>query len=267
MAENRIFELRNVHFSYSGKHPALCGIDLDIAEGEKIAVIGANGTGKSSLLQLLDGLLFPDKGSCRAFGRALGETVLEDPEFSAFFRKKVGFVFQNPDVQLFCPTVKEDILFGPVQLGIPVREAREKMEALSERLGITALLERAPHELSIGEKRRVALASTLAIDPDVLLLDEPTTGLDPRTSGEIIGIIHESHASGKTVVSSTHDLHVLADISDTVHVFGQDRKIVASGPTKKILEDRALLEQNNLVHAHLHRHGWLWHEHPHPHGI
>lgn len=266
MAAAPLFEMKNLHYSYLAKHPALCGINLDIEKGEKVAFIGANGTGKSSLLQILDGLLFPDKGFCRAFGRELNETALEDPEFSAFFRKKVGFVFQNPDIQLFCPTVKEDILFGPVQLGVPIPEAEKRLEDLSERLGITALLGRAPHELSIGEKRRAAIAASLATDPDVLLLDEPTAGLDPRTSGEIISLIHESHTRGKTVVSSSHDLHVLADISDTVHVFSQDKKIVASGATKKILEDRELLEKNNLVHTHLHRHGWLWHEHPHRHG-
>lgn len=147
-----VFKLRDVYFSYLGKIPALCGIDIDIARGEKIALLGANGCGKSSLLLLLDALIFPDKGSISFLGRELQEGDFSDDKFSAEFRRKVGLVFQNPDVQLFCPTVKEDIVFGPLQLGVGAREANRRLEKLAELFGIKELLERSSHQLSIGEK-------------------------------------------------------------------------------------------------------------------
>ena len=168
MSEN-IFELKNVSYSYLGKFPALAGIDLTVRAGEKISVIGANGTGKSTLLTLLDALIFPDLGTISAFGRELNEGLLNDEEFSKFFRSKVGFVFQNPDVALFCPTVREDIIFGPLQLGVPHDEVKKRLASLAELFEVSHLLDRAPHQLSIGEKRKAALASVLAIDPDVIL--------------------------------------------------------------------------------------------------
>ena len=172
-----IFESKDIYFSYLGKYPALCGIDINIRRGEKISVIGANGSGKSTLLHILDGLIFVNKGSFKAFGSELKESLFNDEGFSRDFRKKVGLVFQNPDIQLFCPTVKEDIVFGPLQLGIQKNEVDKRLEKLINILGIKDLLNRSPHQLSIGEKRKVAIASTLIIEPDVLILDEPQLDL------------------------------------------------------------------------------------------
>jgi cobalt/nickel transport system ATP-binding protein len=260
-----VFELKDIHFSYLGKFPALCGVDLRVAAGEKIAIIGANGTGKSTVLTLLDGLIFPDSGSIRAFGAELTEEALSGEEFSRSFRSKVGFVFQNPDVQLFCPTVKEDIVFGPLQLGVPKREVQERLERLAELLDIKELLDRAPHQLSIGEKRKAAIASTLAVDPDVILLDEPTTGLDPLTTRHIIDLIMEANSRGKTVITATHDLHIVGEIADTVHVFDKTRKIVRSGAPADVLNDSEFLTKTNLLHIHAHRHKGIVHAHPHIH--
>jgi len=262
---NIIFELRGIKFSYLGKIPALCGIDITIKQGEKVAIIGANGCGKSTLLQMLDGLVFPDKGSIKAFGKELKEDAFNDEDFSVDFRKKVGLVFQNPDVQLFCPTVKEDIVFGPLQLGVEKKEVEKRLEGILGILEIKHLLDRSPHQLSVGEKRKVAIASTLMINPDVLILDEPTAGLDPLTTRHILDLLIQANEEGKTIITSTHDLHIVEEISDIVYVFSQDKLIVKSGHPDVILKDEVLLQANNLVHIHAHRHKEKIHVHPHLH--
>ncbi|MFH1564137.1 MAG: ABC transporter ATP-binding protein [Nitrospirota bacterium] len=261
----KIFELRDVYFSYMGKFPALCGVDITIEQGQKIAVIGANGSGKSTLLHLLDGLIFPDKGSVKFFGEELKEGSFNDENFSRTFRRTVGLVFQNPDVQLFCPTVKEDIVFGPLQLGVDKEEIKKRLEELVTILGIQNLLDRLPHQLSIGEKRKVAIASSLIINPDILILDEPTAGLDPLTARHIIDLLIQANESGKTIVTSTHDLHIVEEISDIVYIFSQDKKIVKSGQPDTILKDLVLLQVNNLVHIHSHKHKDKTHTHSHLH--
>ena len=262
---NIIFELKDVCFSYLGKFPALCAIDITIDEGQKIAVIGANGSGKSTLLHLLDGLIFADKGSVKFRGKELKEMTFSDEDFSKDFRRSVGLVFQNPDVQLFCPTVKEDIVFGPLQLGINKEEIRKRLEELVTILGIKDLLDRSPHQLSIGEKRKVAIASSLIINPDILILDEPTAGLDPLTTRHIMDLLIQANVSGKTIITSTHDLHIVEEISDLVYVFSRDKTIIKSGHADMILKDTELLQANNLVHIHSHRHKDKIHVHPHIH--
>ncbi|MFZ4396952.1 MAG: energy-coupling factor ABC transporter ATP-binding protein [Kiritimatiellia bacterium] len=247
-----LFECQNVCYAYQGRFPALCGVDLTIEAGARVALVGANGSGKSTLLGLLDGLVFPQRGTVRFANRDLTEAALQDEAFSLEFRRRVGLVFQNPDVQLFCPTVREDIAFGPLQLGVEPRVVEARIEALAQDLGITALLDRPPHLLSVGEKRKVSFATVLAMDPEVLLLDEPTAGLDPRTTTHLVELLHQASHAGKTIVVATHDLHILPELADTVHVFGQDRRLAASGPTHEILTNRALLEAHNLVHVHSH---------------
>jgi cobalt/nickel transport system ATP-binding protein len=262
-----IFELKDIHYSYLGKFPALRGVDLDVVKGSMVSVIGANGTGKSTLLQILDALIYPQKGQVMAFGREIKEDTFRDEEFSRFFRSKVGLVFQNSDVQLFCPTVKEDIVFGPLQLGVEHGEIRKRLDGLVESFGIKDLLERSPHQLSVGEKRKVAIASTLAMDPDVLLLDEPTAGLDPATVRHIIDILLDANSKGKTIITATHDLHILEEISDVIHVFNREKCIAKSGFAQDILADAELLEANNLVHIHKHRHKDKVHVHHHDHRL
>ncbi len=260
-----IFELNDVYYSYLGKFSALRGINLKIKQGEKIAVIGANGSGKSTLLHMLDALIFPGKGEFKAFGSELKESLFDDDGFSADFRKKVGLVFQNPDVQLFCPTVKEDIIFGPLQLGMDKGRISRQLDKFVDALDIRALLDRAPHQLSIGEKRKVAIASTLMIDPQVLILDEPTAGLDPLTTRHIIDMLMQANADGKTIITSTHDLHIVEEIADAVYVFSQEKTIVRCGIPEEILKDEKLLRDNNLLHIHSHRHKDQVHAHPHQH--
>ncbi|MBF0479935.1 MAG: ABC transporter ATP-binding protein [Candidatus Omnitrophica bacterium] len=262
---NNIFELNNVHLSYLGRHPALCGVDMTIGSGEKIAIIGANGTGKSTLLHLLDGLVFPHQGQVKAFGQVLNEEFLRDEENSRAFRRKVGLVLQNADIQLFCPTVREDIAFGPLHLGFEQDEVQQRLKRASASLGVEHLLDRVPYQLSVGEKRKVAIASVLAIEPEVIILDEPTAGLDPATIRQVIDLILEANQRGKTIIMATHDLHLVEAVADKVYVFSQEKKIVRSGAMEEILYDMTFLQEHNLIHAHNHQHHHQVHSHPHQH--
>jgi cobalt/nickel transport system ATP-binding protein len=261
-----VFSLKKVSYSYLGKYPALAGFDLDIMRGSKVAVIGANGTGKSTLLHLLDGLIFPDSGRMIAFGQELSEEFLTDEKQSQLFRSRVGLVFQNADIQLFCPTVREDIAFGPLQLGILPDLVKKRLERVVDIFKISHLLERVPHQLSVGEKRKVALASVLINEPDVLLLDEPTAGLDPQTVRDIVDVILHLQGKGKTIITATHDLHLVGEIADVVHVFGQEKRIIRSDDPERILADQEFLRAHNLVHIHGHYHNGKAHVHSHPHG-
>ena len=260
-----IFKLEDVYYSYLNKFDALCGINLEIKKGAKVSIIGANGTGKSTLLQVLDGLIFPNKGKVFAFDEPLTEKKLEEEGFSKSFRNKVGFVFQSSDVQLFCPTVREDIVFGPLNMGVEAGELRKRFDEVSNLLGLQELFDRSSHQLSVGEKRKVAIASILIGKPEVIILDEPTAGLDPQTSRHIIDTLTELNLQGTTIITATHDLHIVEEISDIVHVFSKDKKIVRSGPAQEILTDNLFLEEHNLVHIHRHRHKDEFHIHKHVH--
>jgi cobalt/nickel transport system ATP-binding protein len=267
LKNENIFEVKGVEYTYPGKVAALSGISFDVKKGDRIALIGANGSGKSTLLAMLDGLIYPDKGSVAAFGRQLTEAAFNDGDFTKIFRSSVGFVFQNPEIQLFCPTVREDIAFGPLCLGMNSEEAGKLAEATAEKLGIKDLLERQPHRLSIGEKKKAAIAAVLALDPEVLLLDEPTAGLDPLTTRHIVEILSMASGEGKTIITATHDLHIVEEIADIAYVLGKDKKIAAYGPAGEILGNRRLLDENNLAHVHIHSHGHEKpHIHPHIHG-
>jgi cobalt/nickel transport system ATP-binding protein len=259
------FSLTNVHYSYPGDIAALAGVTLEIGQGERIAVIGANGTGKSTLLTLLDALIFATKGTLHAFGEEISERSMKGAAAQRDFRRRVGFVFQNPDIQLFCPTVREDIAFGPLQFGIDHAQIRQRLESVVDKMRISHLLDRSPHQLSIGEKKKAAIASVLVMEPDVLLLDEPTAGLDPQTTRDIIDVLDHAHKAGKTVIMATHDLHIVEEIADTVHVFGKEKTVIRSGTAEEILTDAEFLQANNLVHIHVHRHFGVKHVHPHDH--
>lgn len=260
-----LYTLKGVSYSYSGTIPALRELSLEIARGDRVAVIGANGTGKSTLLAVLDALLFADTGTVDAFGKRLTERTMNDAAFQKRFRSKVGYVFQNPEIQLFCPTVREDIVFGPLQLGVTKDEIKNRFDAVVERMHIGHLVERSPHQLSIGEKKKIAIASVLIIEPEVLLLDEPTAGLDPQTTRDIIGVLFDAHRAGKTVVMATHDLHIVEEIADIIHIFGKDKTIIRSGKPEDILTDHEFLQSQNLVHTHVHRHLHTSHVHTHGH--
>lgn len=263
--DQTVFEVKDVDYSCLGKFPALSGVNLEIRARERISVLGANGSGKSSLLHLLDGLAFPQKGEVRFLGSLLSEDTLRDNEFNSFFRKTVSFVFQNSDIQLFSPTVRDEIAFGPIQLGLSKEEMEERVNDLLKMLNIRDLSDRPPYQLSGGEKKKVAIASSLAVNPDVLLLDEPTSGLDPKTQSWLVELLEELHRAGKTLVTATHDLGIVERISDRTIVLGEDHAIAAAGESSEILSDIPLLLRVNLIHEHLHRHVGIAHTHAHGH--
>jgi cobalt/nickel transport system ATP-binding protein len=261
----KLFEVIDVDYSCLGKFPALSGVNLEIRARERISVLGANGSGKSSLLHMLNGLVFPQKGEVRFLGRLLSEDALRSEEFNSLFRRTVGLVFQNSDIQLFSPTVRDEIAFGPIQLGLSKADMEERVNDLLGMLNIQHLSDRPPYQLSGGEKKKVAIASSLSINPDVLLLDEPTSGLDPKTQSWLVDLLEELHRAGKTIVTATHDLNIVDRISDRTIVLGEDHTIAATGWTSDILDDTPLLLSVNLIHEHLHCHGGIVHVHEHGH--
>ena len=264
-SDTALLSCRDINYAYLGRYPALDGVSLQIAAGEKVALLGANGCGKSTLLKLLDGLLFPDHGTFTAFGEDVTEDHLEDEQFSRGFRGRVGFVFQNSDAQVFSPTVREEIAFGPLNMGLDTDEVAARTDDTLAMLDIALLAERAPYQLSGGEKKRVAIASVLVMNPEVLLFDEPTAALDPRTQQWMVELIVELHTAGKTIVLATHDLETLPSVADRCLVLGEDHRVVAEGPTDAILRDDGLLRSTNLVHAHSHLHAGSGTPHAHPH--
>jgi len=260
-----IFEVSDLAYSYPGGQPALEDVSFRIDEGESVTVLGANASGKSTLLHLLDGLCFATRGGVSAFGTELTEDSVEMPPFSRRFRRNVGFVFQNSDAQLFCATVEEEIAFGPLQLRLAHGEVERRVEDTLGMLGIERLRGRSPQSLSGGEKKKVALASVIACVPSVILLDEPSAGLDPRTQQwltEFMGVLHES---GVTLVTSSHDLSFIAEVSDRALVLSEDHRLIHDGPTERALGELDLLLSANLIHQHAHRHDGRAHAHPHLH--
>ena len=256
-----VFAVDGVSFSYDG-HPALKDVSFTVDAGESLAILGANGTGKTTLLKVLDGLAAPDTGSVRFFGSPLTDQTLTGG-FLRAFRSRVGLVFSDPDVQLFSPTVFDEVAFGPLQLGLEPTEAARRADELLDLLGLSGLRDRPPYALSDGEKKKVAIASVLAADPEVLLLDEPTGGLDPRSQVWFLELLSGLRTLGKTFIISTHDLSLAEDFADRVIVLSEEHGVAADGPTAEILADRALLLDVNIIHEHAHRHGDVVHVHSH----
>ena len=246
-----VFDLNHVSFAYEGRQLALDDISMTVHAGECLVILGANGCGKSTLLKLLDGLYFASSGEIRAFGQPLTEDALRDDHANFAFRRRVGLVFQDTDVQLFSPSVLDELAFAPLQLGLPHEEVNQRVERVMETLRITKLRDRAPHRLSGGEKRRVALGSVLTLDPDVWLLDEPTTGLDPRSQAWLVDFIQNQRRVGKTVITATHDLSIAKEIASSIYVFDEDHHIAAIGAPQDILTDHDLLHRCNLSHYHV----------------
>ena len=258
------FDVQNISFAYEAI-PAICGLTLHIAEGDRVALLGANGSGKSTLLRILDALYFPSAGSVSFKGEALTEQRLEEEDFFLNFRRRVALVFQNPDVQLFNPTVFDEVAYGPLQMQWSKEDLKRRVQETLEFMSIAHLRDRPPYRLSGGEKKRVALASVLVLDPEVLLLDEPTATLDPRSQSQVIDLMQQWKGTAKTVVTATHQLEIVEDIADRVYVL-EAGTVIAEGTPSEILSNADLLLRANLIHAHRHSHGGVVHSHPHFHG-
>ena len=239
-----LFEVRQLCFRYGARN-ALENIDLGIAPGERVVLLGSNGSGKSTLLRLLDGLYLPTSGSIHFDGVELTEARLADPKLSIAFRRRVGLLFQDPDVQLFNATVFDEIAFGPLQLGWTREQVVAAVDEALNLFNIAELSDRAPYLLSGGEKKRVALASVLVVKPEVLLLDEPTAALDPKSQSQLIEFLQALPAT-TTVITATHELSRIEDFAQTGYILQQGR-IVKHGSISSMLNDSALLRRADLV--------------------
>jgi cobalt/nickel transport system ATP-binding protein len=246
------FEAEGVWFAYRGV-PALKGLSLKVRQGERVALIGANGSGKSTLLRVLAGLAFAERGQLRFCGEEITEERLQEEELFFRFRRRVGVLFQNPELQLFNASVFDEVAFGPLQLKVPRPQIRRMVEETLESMGIADFRDRSPHRLSAGEKKRVALASVLVLNPDVLLLDEPTAALDPKSETQMMELLASWANGRKTVVTATHDLQTLEEIADRCYVL-QDGQVAGEGTPLEVLHDLRLLTATRLVRPQHHGH-------------
>jgi cobalt/nickel transport system ATP-binding protein len=249
-----VFQMEKVNYRYPDGQIGAQDLDLVIKEQERIVLLGANGSGKSTLLKLLDGLIFPQAGNVRAFGQTLSEKHLNNNGFKEVFRQQVGFVFQNAETQLFSPTVYEEIAFGPLHTGLEEDEVSRRVSQTLAFFELENVRDRPPFKLSGGEKKRVALAAVMATNPSVLLLDEPTAALDPRTQRWLIDMLVQLGRSGKTLVTATHDLDIVSEIADRVLVFDEVHRLVTNGSPSEVLSDRDLLLRVNLIDPRFHQH-------------
>jgi cobalt/nickel transport system ATP-binding protein len=200
-------------------------------------------------------------------GHPVTEKTLSEKSMGIQFRQRMGYIFQNPDIQLFCPTVFDELLFGPLQLNLSPEEARERAEQAMSYLGIASLKERPVYMLSGGEKKRVAIASVLTMNPDVLLVDEPLSSLDPKTQTFFMELLLELNQAGKTIIFTTHQLDLIEHLQPRVAVLSDDHTIRKTGTASEILEDQELLISVNLIHEHIHKHGQEEHKHYHSHYV
>jgi cobalt/nickel transport system ATP-binding protein len=228
--------LEDVSFAYPDGHHALKGVDLAIDAGERVAILGPNGAGKTTLVLHLNGVLVPEAGKVRVGDLTVGKENLRE------VRRRVGLVFQDPDDQLFMPTVREDVAFGPANLGHRDEELEEMVHAALDAVGMSEHANRPPHHLSFGQRRRVAIATVLAMDPEILVLDEPSSNLDPLGRREIAEILDSLDL---TLILVTHDLPYALQLCPRSVVMNGGR-VVADGPTRDILSDDVVMKENNL---------------------
>jgi len=237
---DKVIEIKNLSFSYPDGHQGLKNVDLIIHPGENVAVIGPNGAGKSTLLLHLNGIL-RGNSTVEICGLAMEEKNLKE------IRKRVGLVFQDPEDQLFSLSVFDDVAFGPVSMGYPEPEVRQRVTRALEWVGMGGYEQRSPHHLSFGEKKRIAIATVMSLDPEVLVIDEPTSNLDPRSKWALIELLEQLQM---TKIIATHDLELVRVLCQRTVVMDEG-KVVADGDTETILGDTLLLKGHGLASANL----------------
>ena len=230
-----VLQIRDLHFSYPDGHAALLGVSLNLSRGDKVALVGPNGAGKSTLMLHLNGIL-TGKGEIN-----IGNMRLM-PDNLPVIRALVGLVFQNPDDQLFSPTVFEDVAFGPLHMGLPEDEVRARVDEALEMVRMSAYRERLSHHLSVGEKKAISIATVLSMRPQILVLDEPSAGLDPRARRRLINLLRDFPI---TMLVSTHDMAMVKELFPRTVVMDEGL-IVADGLTKDILNDETFLNAHGL---------------------
>jgi cobalt/nickel transport system ATP-binding protein len=233
---HHLVEVKDLEYSYPDGTNVLRGLSFRITHGEAVALIGANGAGKSTLLLQLNGCLLPRAGTVR-----IGDLPLTK-ETLPHIRRTVGMVFQDPDDQLFMPLVHDDVAFGPLNLGLPPEEVEARVDQALATVGALHLKDRPPYRLSGGEKRAVAIATVLSMSPDILVMDEPTSFLDPKTRRQLIELLKTFH---HTLIIATHDLDLVLDLCPRTIIL-KAGQVVADGPTLEILQNEELLESSSL---------------------
>jgi cobalt/nickel transport system ATP-binding protein len=260
-----ILRVENITYSYHNSIRALDDVSFSVGQGERLAVIGSNGSGKSTLLHIVNALVFPQAGNVYLEGQLASEKRLRDKVFLQFFRQRMGYLFQDPDVQLFCPTVFDELLFGPLHLGLTEEESIARATETMAMLKLQNLKDRPSYMLSGGEKKRVALGAILTMNPDILLLDEPGNGLDPRSYSFLVELIIALSEAGKTIIVATHDLALIGELGCRVVVLSEQHRVEKIGSAEEIIGDEELLLRVNLIHEHVHYHGSSIHRHVHSH--
>ena len=233
---HHIVEFQDVHYRYPDGTAALNGLSLKITHGESVGIVGANGSGKSTFLMHTNGFLLPQRGSI-----TVGDMTL-DKKTRQEIRKKVGLIFQNPDDQLFMPTVFDDVAFGPLNLGLSPKRVRECVDEALETVGCRGLSSKPSHHLSGGQKSAVAIAAVIAMQPDILVMDEPASHLDPKSRRALINLLRHFH---HTKIIASHDLDLILDVCERCVIIKGGR-VIADGPAEEMLSNRQLLEENNL---------------------
>ena len=236
-----MLEVQNIKYSYNKDYQALKGVSLKVEKGEMVALLGKNGAGKSTLFLHLNGIYEPDEGKVFIDG----EELKYDKKSLLKFRQKVGIVFQNPDDQIFAPTVEEDVAFGPLNLKLPMEEVQKRVTESLARVGMSGFEKKAPHHLSGGQMKRVAIAGILAMKPEIMVLDEPTAGLDPKGVRGLSKLLKELNDEGITIIISTHEVDLVPNYAKKVFVL-VDGLLIAEGTPKEIFAQPEILDQANL---------------------
>ncbi|MEM3671516.1 MAG: energy-coupling factor ABC transporter ATP-binding protein [Thermoplasmata archaeon] len=239
-----LYKLIDIKFKYDDSF-VLKNINFDIEKNECIAIIGPNGAGKSTLLKIMDFLFPPTSGEIYFDGMKIEKNMIKNVKAISWIRKRIGFVFQDPDVELFSSTVYEDLIFGPVHLGLDEKEIEQRVKYVSEMLKIKNILHKPPFNLSDGEKKKAAIASVLTMDPDVLMVDEPTSNLDPKSKKDIVNILKFLWQNGKTLILTTHEIGIIRNFVKRVIILNNGQ-IVADDDPENILENKEILINNNL---------------------
>ncbi|NYB52118.1 MAG: ATP-binding cassette domain-containing protein [Methanobacteriaceae archaeon] len=236
-----IIQTENMCFTYPDGTVALNNINLEIMEGERAAIIGSNGAGKSTLFSHFNGILRPTSGLIKIDGKPASYKKNDLIKI----RQKVGMVFQNPDDQLFSPTVEEDVAFGPMNLGLSDEEVEKRVEESLSAVGMLEERGKAPHHLSGGQKKRVAIAGILAMQPDIMVLDEPTTGLDPRGVEQVMEILYDLNQKGMSIIISSHDVEMVIEFANKIFVL-HEGEIIQQGTPADIFNDPETIKRAHL---------------------